>query len=229
MIPALSSSSRNRSVYTALGTCRFDRLQRRHHHCHYVVFFGGLAGNRLRKPGRLVGFGAVIAPRHRHLPGVAFGTRRKKRPRDRATSPACRPSRPSGATTAPVVSTSYVLYSIANLRPRARLPRSCCLLPASYSVVGIIAFVIGLAPCTDYQPPRAAPLHYLGGMALMVIATSCCHSSPISGRLHRAGALLPARPCVKLRSLRSWIRLVRTAQRPERNEARYPLGATHAG
>ena len=74
------------------------------------------------------------------------------------------------------VSLSYVLYSIANVATTGfmiYLFKFVLRLPDSYSVVGIIAFVIGLVvtplyPAINRRVPRR--YLYLGGMVLMVIA-----------------------------------------------------------
>ena len=182
MIPALSSSSQERSVYTALGT--FTGSIGYNGVTAIVVpvvgFFGALAGAGSESQEGWTGFGAVIA-----ILGivtclaVAFGTREEESvlrdPSDK--------SNPLQAFQAIVrndqllwVSLSYVLYSIANVATTGfmiYLFKFVLQKPDIYSVVGIIAFVIGLAvtplyPAVNRRLPRR--YLYLGGMVLMASA-----------------------------------------------------------
>lgn len=189
MIPALSSSSQERSVYTALGT--FTGSIGYNGVTAIVVpvvgFFGALAGAGSESQEGWTGFGAVIA-----ILGivtclaVAFGTHEEESvlrdPSDK--------SNPLQAFQAIVrndqllwVSLSYVLYSIANVATTGfmiYLFKFVLQKPDIYSIVGIIAFVIGLAvtplyPAINRRVPRR--YLYLGGMVLMASATSCSFSS----------------------------------------------------
>ena len=182
MIPALSSSSQERSVYTALGT--FTGSIGYNGVTAIVVpvvgFFGALAGAGSESQEGWTGFGAVIA-----ILGivtclaVAFGTREEESvlrdPSDK--------SNPLQAFQAIArndqllwVSLSYVLYSIANVATTGfmiYLFKFVLQKPDIYSVVGIIAFVIGLAvtplyPSINRRVPRR--YLYLGGMVLMASA-----------------------------------------------------------
>ena len=206
MIPALSSSSQERSVYTALGT--FTGSIGYNGVTAIVVpvvgFFGALAGAGSESQEGWTGFGAVIA-----ILGivtclaVAFGTREEESvlrdPSDK--------SNPLQAFQAIArndqllwASLSYVLYSIANVATTGfmiYLFKFVLRLPDSYSVVGIIAFVIGLVvtpPVPGDQPPRAAPLplpRRYGAHGHRLRPVHPLLHEP-HGRLHRAGALLPA-------------------------------------
>ena len=182
MIPALSSSSQERSVYTALGTFTGS--------VGYngvtsivvpvVVFFGAIAGAGSESQEGWTGFGAVIA-----ILGivtclaVAIGTREE----ESLLRDAGDKSNPLEAFQAIVrndqllwVSLSYVLYSIANVATTGfmiYLFKFILRLPDSYSMVGIIAFVIGLAvtplyPAINRRVPRR--YLYLSGMVLMAVA-----------------------------------------------------------
>ena len=154
MIPALSSSSQERSVYTALGT--FTGSIGYNGVTAIVVpvvaFFGALAGAGSESQAGWSGFGALIA-----ILGivtclaVAFGTREEESVlRDPADK-----SNPLQAFQAIGrndqllwVSLSYVLYSIANVATTGfmiYLFKFVLQKPDIYSVVGIIAFLIGLA------------------------------------------------------------------------------------
>ncbi len=182
MIPALSSSSEERSVYTALGT--FTGSIGYNGVTAIVVpvvaFFGGLAGAGSESQEGWTGFGAVIA-----LLGivtclaVAFGTREEESvlrdPGDKSNP--LQAFQAIGRNDQLLwVSLSYVLYSIANVATTGfmiYLFKFVLRLPDSYSVVGIIAFVIGLVvtplyPAINRRVPRR--YLYLGGMALMAIA-----------------------------------------------------------
>lgn len=182
MIPALSSSSQERSVYTALGT--FTGSVGYNGVTSIVVpvvgFFGAIAGAGSESQEGWTGFGAVIA-----ILGivtclaVAIGTREE----ESLLRDAGDKSNPLEAFQAIArndqllwVSLSYVLYSIANVATTGfmiYLFKFVLRLPDSYSMVGIIAFVIGLAvtplyPAINRRVPRRNL--YLGGMVLMAIA-----------------------------------------------------------
>ena len=182
MIPALSSSSEERSVYTALGT--FTGSIGYNGVTAIVVpvvaFFSGLAGAGSESQEGWTGFGAVIA-----ILGivtclaVAFGTREEESvlrdPGDKSNP--LQAFQAIGRNDQLLwVSLSYVLYSIANVATTGfmiYLFKFVLRLPDIYSVVGIIAFVIGLVvtplyPAINRRVPRR--YLYLGGMALMVIA-----------------------------------------------------------
>ena len=182
MIPALSSSSEERSVYTALGT--FTGSIGYNGVTAIVVpvvaFFGGLAGAGSESQEGWTGFGAVIA-----ILGivtclaVAFGTREEESvlrdPGDKSNP--LQAFQAIGRNDQLLwVSLSYVLYSIANVATTGfmiYLFKFVLRLPDSYSVVGIIAFVIGLVVTPLYPAiNRCVPRRYLylGGMALMAIA-----------------------------------------------------------
>lgn len=182
MIPALSSSSQERSVYTALGT--FTGSVGYNGVTSIVVpvvgFFGAIAGAGSESQEGWTGFGAVIA-----ILGivtclaVAIGTcEEESLLRDAGDK-----SNPLEAFQAIVrndqllwVSLSYVLYSIANVATTGfmiYLFKFILRLPDSYSMVGIIAFVIGLAvtplyPAINRRVPRR--YLYLSGMVLMAVA-----------------------------------------------------------
>lgn len=182
MIPALSSSSQERSVYTALGT--FTGSVGYNGVTSIVVpvvgFFGAIAGAGSESQEGWTGFGAVIA-----ILGivtslaVAIGTREE----ESLLRDAGDKSNPLEAFQAIVrndqllwVSLSYVLYSIANVATTGfmiYLFKFILRLPDSYSMVGIIAFVIGLAvtplyPAINRRVPRR--YLYLSGMVLMAVA-----------------------------------------------------------
>lgn len=182
MIPALSSSSQERSVYTALGT--FTGSVGYNGVTSIVVpvvgFFGAIAGAGSESQEGWTGFGAVIA-----ILGivtclaVAIGTREE----ESLLRDAGDKSNPLEAFQAIVrndqllwVSLSYVLYSIANVATTGfmiYLFKFILRLPDSYSMVGIIAFVIGLAvtplyPAINRRVPRR--YLYLSGMVLMAAA-----------------------------------------------------------
>lgn len=182
MIPALSSSSQERSVYTALGT--FTGSVGYNGVTSIVVpvvgFFGDIAGAGSESQEGWTGFGAVIA-----ILGivtclaVAIGTREE----ESLLRDAGDKSNPLEAFQAIVrndqllwVSLSYVLYSIANVATTGfmiYLFKFILRLPDSYSMVGIIAFVIGLAvtplyPAINRRVPRR--YLYLSGMVLMAVA-----------------------------------------------------------
>ena len=182
MIPALSSSSQERSVYTALGT--FTGSVGYNGVTSIVVpvvgFFGAIAGAGSESQEGWTGFGAVIA-----ILGivtclaVVIGTREE----ESLLRDAGDKSNPLEAFQAIArndqllwVSLSYVLYSIANVATTGfmiYLFKFVLRLPDSYSMVGIIAFVIGLAvtplyPAINRRVPRR--YLYLGGMVLMAIA-----------------------------------------------------------
>ena len=182
MIPALSSSSQERSVYTALGT--FTGSVGYNGVTSIVVpvvgFFGAIAGAGSESQEGWTGFGAVVA-----ILGivtclaVAIGTREE----ESLLRDAGDKSNPLEAFQAIArndqllwVSLSYVLYSIANVATTGfmiYLFKFVLRLPDSYSMVGIIAFVIGLAvtplyPAINRRVPRR--YLYLGGMVLMAIA-----------------------------------------------------------
>ena len=182
MIPALSSSSQERSVYTALGT--FTGSVGYNGVTSIVVpvvgFFGAIAGAGSESQEGWTGFGAVIA-----ILGivtclaVAIGTREE----ESLLRDAGDKSNPLEAFQAIVrndqllwVSLSYVLYSIANVATTGfmiYLFKFILRLPDSYSMVGIIAFLIGLAvtplyPAINRRVPRR--YLYLSGMVLMAVA-----------------------------------------------------------
>lgn len=182
MIPALSSSSQERSVYTALGT--FTGSVGYNGVTSIVVpvvgFFGAIAGAGSESQEGWTGFGAVIA-----ILGivtclaVAIGTREE----ESLLRDAGDKSNPLEAFQAIVrndqllwVSLSYVLYSIANVATTGfmiYLFKFILRLPDSYSMVGVIAFVIGLAvtplyPAINRRVPRR--YLYLSGMVLMAVA-----------------------------------------------------------
>lgn len=182
MIPALSSSSQERSVYTALGT--FTGSVGYNGVTSIVVpvvgFFGAIAGAGSESQEGWTGFGAVIA-----ILGivtclaVAIGTREE----ESLLRDAGDKSNPLEAFQAIVrndqllwVSLSYVLYSIANVATTGfmiYLFKFILRLPDSYSMVGIIAFDIGLAvtplyPAINRRVPRR--YLYLSGMVLMAVA-----------------------------------------------------------
>ena len=182
MIPALSSSSQERSVYTALGT--FTGSVGYNGVTSIVVpvvgFFGAIAGAGSESQEGWTGFGAVVA-----ILGiitclaVAIGTREE----ESLLRDAGDKSNPLEAFQAIArndqllwVSLSYVLYSIANVATTGfmiYLFKFVLRLPDSYSMVGIIAFVIGLTvtplyPAINRRVPRR--YLYLGGMVLMAIA-----------------------------------------------------------
>lgn len=182
MIPALSSSSQERSVYTALGT--FTGSVGYNGVTSIVVpvvgFFGDIAGAGSESQEGWTGFGAVIA-----ILGivtclaVAIGTREE----ESLLRDAGDKLNPLEAFQAIVrndqllwVSLSYVLYSIANVATTGfmiYLFKFILRLPDSYSMVGIIAFVIGLAvtplyPAINRRVPRR--YLYLSGMVLMAVA-----------------------------------------------------------
>ena len=182
MIPALSSSSQERSVYTALGT--FTGSVGYNGVTSIVVpvvgFFGAIAGAGSKSQEGWTGFGAVIA-----ILGivtclaVAIGTREE----ESLLRDAGDKSNPLEAFQAIVrndqllwVSLSYVLYSIANVATTGfmiYLFKFILRLPDSYSMVGIIAFLIGLAvtplyPAINRRVPRR--YLYLSGMVLMAVA-----------------------------------------------------------
>ena len=182
MIPALSSSSQERSVYTALGT--FTGSIGYNGVTAIVIpvvgFFSYIVGADRESQAGWTGFGAVIG-----ILGivtcltVAFGTREEESV-----------LRDSGDKSSPLqafqaigrndqllwVSVSYVLYSIANVATTGfmiYLFKFVLRLPDSYSIVGIIAFVVGLIvtplyPIINRRVPRR--YLYLGGMVLMATA-----------------------------------------------------------
>ena len=171
MIPALSSSSEERSVYTALGT--FTGSIGYNGVTAIVVpvvaFFGGLAGAGSESQEGWTGFGAVIA-----ILGivtclaVAFGTREEESvlrdPGDKSNP--LQAFQAIGRNDQLLwVSLSYVLYSIANVATTGfmiYLFKFVLRLPDSYSVVGIIAFVIGLVVTPLYPAiNRCVPRRYL--------------------------------------------------------------------
>lgn len=182
MIPALSSSSQERSVYTALGT--FTGSIGYNGVTAIVVpvvgFFSAIAGAGSESQAGWTGFGAVIAGLSIvTCLAVAFGAREEESV-----------LRNSGEKSNPLqafraiwrndqllwVSLSYVLYSIANVATTGfmfYLFKFVLRLPDKYSIVGIIAFVVGLAvtplyPMINRRVPRR--YLYLGGMVLMIAA-----------------------------------------------------------
>ena len=182
MIPALSSSSQERSVYTALGT--FTGSIGYNGVTAIVVpvvaFFGSVAGAGSESPAGWSGFGAVVG-----ILGiitcraVAFGTREEESvlrdPGDKSSP--LQAFQAIGRNDQLLwVSLSYVLYSIANVATTGfmiYLFKFVLRLPDSYSIVGIIAFVVGLIvtplyPAINRRVPRR--YLYLGGMVLMAIA-----------------------------------------------------------
>ena len=182
MIPALSSSSEERSVYTALGT--FTGSIGYNGVTAIVVpvvaFFGSVAGAGSESQAGWTGFGAVVG-----ILGivtclaVAFGTREEesvlRNPGDKSSP--LQAFQAIGRNDQLLwVSLSYVLYSIANVATTGfmiYLFKFVLRLPDSYSIVGIIAFVVGLIvtplyPAINRRVPRR--YLYLGGMVLMAIA-----------------------------------------------------------
>ena len=183
MIPALSSSSEERSVYTALGT--FTGSIGYNGVTAIVVpvvaFFGAIAGAKdPESQAGWSGFGAVIG-----ILGiitclaVAFGTREEESvlrdPGDKSNP--LQAFQAIGRNDQLLwVSLSYVLYSIANVATTGfmiYLFKFVLRQPESYSIVGIIAFVVGLIvtplyPAINRRVPRR--YLYLGGMVLMAIA-----------------------------------------------------------
>ena len=182
MIPALSSSSEERSVYTALGT--FTGSIGYNGVTAIVVplvaFFGSGAGAGSESQAGWSGFGAVIG-----ILGivtclaVAFGTREEESvlrdPGDKSNP--LQAFQAIGRNDQLLwVSLSYVLYSIANVATTGfmiYLFKFVLRQPDSYSIVGIIAFVVGLIvtplyPAINRRVPRR--YLYLGGMVLMAIA-----------------------------------------------------------
>lgn len=182
MIPALSSSSHERGIYTALGT--FTGSIGYNGVTAIVVpvvgFFGALAGAGKESQAGWTGFGALVA-----VVGiitcltVAFGTREQEsllRVPDQKSNPLQAFSAIGRNDQLLWMSLSYVLYSIANVATTGfmiYLFKFVLQVPNKYSMVGIIAFVIGLAvtplyPIINRKVPRR--YLYLGGLALMAIA-----------------------------------------------------------
>ena len=182
MILALSSSSEERSVYTALGT--FTGSIGYNGVTAIVVpvvaFFGSVVGAGSESQAGWNGFGAVIG-----ILGivtclaVAFGTREEESvlrdPGDKSSP--LQAFQAIGRNDQLLwVSLSYVLYSIANVATTGfmiYLFKFVLRRPDSYSIVGIIAFVVGLIvtplyPAINRRVPRR--YLYLGGMVLMAIA-----------------------------------------------------------
>ena len=137
------------------------------------------------------------------------------------------------------VSLSYVLYSIANVATTGfmiYLFKFVLRLPDSYSIVGIIAFVVGLIvtplyPAINRRVPRR--YLYLGGMVLMAIAyiLFILFSTKPHDRFHRPGSLLPARhvhPDDRDPDNHGLCR-VRPAQDRQAQRSRDPVCPTHAG
>lgn len=184
MIPALSSSSHERGVFTALGT--FTGSIGYNGVTAIVVpvvaFFSSVfAGVTGESQAGWTGFGALIA-----VLGivtclaVAFGTTEQDSP---LRAHAAESSNPVQAFAAIAkndqllwVSLSYVLYSVANVATTGfmiYLFKFVLEMPNSYSVVGLIAFGIGLAttplyPFINKRVPRR--VLYLAGMAFMAAA-----------------------------------------------------------
>ena len=182
MIPALSSSSQERSVYTALGT--FTGSIGYNGVTAIVVpvvgFFSAIAGAGSESQAGWTGFGAVIAGLSIvTCLAVAFGAREEEsvlRNSGEKSNP-LQAFRAIGRNDQLLwVSLSYVLYSIANVATTGfmfYLFKFVLRLPDKYSIVGIIAFVVGLAvtplyPMTNRRVPRR--YLYLGGMVLMIAA-----------------------------------------------------------
>ena len=182
MILALSSSSEERSVYTALGT--FTGSIGYNGVTAIVVpvvaFFGSVVGAGSESQAGWNGFGAVIG-----ILGivtclaVAFGTREEESvlrdPGDKSSP--LQAFQAIGRNDQLLwVSLSYVLYSIANVATMGfmiYLFKFVLRRPDSYSIVGIIAFVVGLIvtplyPAINRRVPRR--YLYLGGMVLMASA-----------------------------------------------------------
>ena len=168
MIPALSSSSHERGIYTALGT--FTGSIGYNGVTAIVVpvvgFFGALAGAGKESQAGWTGFGALVA-----VVGiitcltVAFGTREQEsllRVPDQKSNPLQAFSAIGRNDQLLWMSLSYVLYSIANVATTGfmiYLFKFVLQVPNKYSMVGIIAFVIGLAvtplyPIINRKVPR---------------------------------------------------------------------------
>lgn len=184
MIPALSSSSHERGVFTALGT--FTGSIGYNGVTAIVVpvvaFFSSVfAGVTGESQAGWTGFGALIAVLGiTTCLAVAFGTTEQDSP---LRARAAESSNPVQAFAAIAkndqllwVSLSYVLYSVANVATTGfmiYLFKFVLEMPNTYSVVGLIAFGIGLAttplyPFINKRVPRR--ILYLAGMAFMAAA-----------------------------------------------------------